>query len=71
MFSFVGDWVLDPFVGTGTTVEASMLAGRNGIGVDVEPQYLDMASKRIRQVFSEVIHPPKRLLERVPAYAVP
>ncbi len=47
MFSFVGDWVLDPFVGTGTTLEAAILTGRKGIGIDVEPSYLRMARRRL------------------------
>lgn len=43
MFSFVGDWVLDPFVGTGTTVKAAIQLGRNAIGLDVEARYLRLA----------------------------
>ena len=47
MFSFVGDTVLDPFLGTGTTSVAAAKWGRNSIGVEVDPQYFDMASKRV------------------------
>lgn len=47
MFSFVGDTVLDPFVGTGTTSLAAGLWGRNSIGVEVEPAYVDIALKRL------------------------
>lgn len=47
MFSFAGDTVLDPFVGSGTTSEAAALWGRNSIGVDVEPSYLHMARARL------------------------
>jgi len=36
MFSFVGDTVLDPFMGTGTTALAAGLWGRNSIGVEIE-----------------------------------
>ncbi len=46
MFSFVGDTVLDPFLGTGTTSLAAALAGRNSVGVEVSPEYLDMARRR-------------------------
>ena len=49
MFSFVGDTVLDPFLGTGTTTVASMKAGRNSLGVEIDPHYLDLAEKRLRQ----------------------
>ena len=47
MFSFVGDTVLDPFMGTGTTNIAAARWGRNSIGVEVDPAYFDMAARRI------------------------
>ena len=46
MFSFVGDTVLDPFLGTGTTSVAAARAGRNSVGVEVDPEYLDLARRR-------------------------
>lgn len=49
MFSFVGDTVIDPFVGTGTTMIAAARAGRNSIGVDIDPTYVRMAERRIRR----------------------
>jgi DNA modification methylase len=49
MFSFVGDTVLDPFMGTGTTTVAAAKWGRNSIGVEIDPHYFEMAEKRIRQ----------------------
>lgn len=48
MFSFVGDTVLDPFVGSGSTPVASALAARNSIGVDINQDYLDLAAGRFR-----------------------
>ncbi|MGQ0525106.1 MAG: DNA-methyltransferase [Betaproteobacteria bacterium] len=47
MFSFVGDTVLDPFMGTGTTNIAAAKWGRNSIGVEVDPKYFEMSEKRI------------------------
>lgn len=47
MFSFVGDTVLDPFMGTGTTNVAAAKWGRNSIGVEVDSDYFEMAAKRI------------------------
>jgi adenine-specific DNA-methyltransferase len=44
-----GDWVLDPFVGSGTTAIAALMHGRRAIGVDVVPEYIAIASERIRQ----------------------
>lgn len=49
MFSFVGDTVLDPFTGTGTTSVAAALAGRSSIGIDIDPGYMDMAHQRLTQ----------------------
>lgn len=49
MFSFVGDTVLDPFMGTATTNVAAAKWGRNSIGVEVDPHYFEMAAKRIER----------------------
>lgn len=50
MFSFVGDTVLDPFEGTGTTTSAAIETERNSIGIDVEPMYIDLIADRLRQL---------------------
>lgn len=47
MFSFVGDTVLDPFLGSGTTMVAASRIGRNSIGVEVDPGYAEMAHRRM------------------------
>ena len=47
MFSFVGDTVIDPFAGTGTTMVAALRADRNSIGLDIDAQYCRMAAKRL------------------------
>jgi site-specific DNA-methyltransferase (adenine-specific) len=47
MFSFAGDTILDPFLGTGSTIVAAMRAGRNSIGNEIEPKYLDRAQTRV------------------------
>ncbi len=49
MFSFAGDVVLDPFMGTGTTTVAAAKWGRNSIGVEIDPHYFTLAEKRIRK----------------------
>ncbi len=41
--------VLDPFVGTGTTLVAAKAAGIKGIGIDIEESYLEIAAKRLAQ----------------------
>jgi DNA modification methylase len=47
MFSFVGDTVLDPFAGTGTTSVAAAKCGRHSIGVEIDPVYFEMAHRRL------------------------
>lgn len=58
MFSFWGDTVLDPFCGTGTTLLAAMKTNRNSIGVEIDPEYCQMALKRLqregRTLFSQI-----------------
>jgi DNA modification methylase len=49
MFSFVGDTVLDPFLGSGTTALAAWRTGRNSIGVEVDADYLALAARRFRK----------------------
>ncbi len=47
MFSFVGDTVLDPFLGSGTTTIAAMQTGRSSVGMEVDPEYVELAHQRI------------------------
>ncbi|MBN1488736.1 MAG: site-specific DNA-methyltransferase [Phycisphaerae bacterium] len=47
MFSFVGDTVLDPFAGTGTTSAAAAMCGRNSIGIEIDPEYFRAALRRV------------------------
>jgi site-specific DNA-methyltransferase (adenine-specific) len=49
MFSFVGDVVLDPFWGTGSTTVAAIKSVRSSIGVEIEPEYIRMGQKRFAQ----------------------
>ena len=58
-----GDWVLDPFNGSGTTGIAASLLGRKYLGIDMEKTYLELASKRreelenedVRQAYKEMV----------------
>lgn len=49
MFSFAGDVVLDPFLGTGTTAVTAIKAGRSSIGYEIEPTYIDLVKRRLAQ----------------------
>lgn len=54
MFSFVGDTVLDPFMGTGTTTVAAAKYGRNSLGFEVDRHYYKLAQKRISEETSSL-----------------
>jgi DNA modification methylase len=54
MFSFVGDTVLDPFLGTGTTTAAAAAIGRNSIGFEIDRFYFDEACKRVTNATSQL-----------------
>jgi modification methylase len=54
MFSFVGDTVLDPFMGTATTSLAAMRWGRSSIGVEIDPHYLEHAQARLARESSDL-----------------
>ena len=43
----VGGIVLDPFSGTGSTVDAAVRLGRKGIGIDLSNQYTEVAKRRL------------------------
>jgi site-specific DNA-methyltransferase (adenine-specific) len=47
LFSFVGDVVLDPFLGSGTTLVACAKLGRKGIGVEIDRNYCEIAKQRL------------------------
>jgi site-specific DNA-methyltransferase (adenine-specific) len=52
MFSFTGDTVLDPFMGTGTTLLAAAKCDRNAIGVELESEYIRIANRRLDKELS-------------------
>jgi DNA modification methylase len=47
MFSFAGDTILDPFLGTGSTTIAAIRTGRNSIGNEIDEHYLKLARTKI------------------------
>jgi DNA modification methylase len=56
MFSFVGDTVLDPFTGTGTTNLAASRWGRNSIGMEVDSAYFDLTRNRLTDKTSNLFN---------------
>ncbi|MDJ0791521.1 MAG: site-specific DNA-methyltransferase [Acidimicrobiia bacterium] len=47
LYTFRGDLVLDPFIGSGSTAVAAVEADRHFVGFDLEPEYLELAERRI------------------------
>lgn len=45
--------ILDPFMGSGTTLVACAKMGRRGIGIELDPGYFDIACERIRKVYAQ------------------
>ena len=50
LFSYVGDVVLDPFLGSGTTLIACLETNRIGIGVEIDKRYCDLAVERSKEM---------------------
>ena len=44
-----GDTVLDPFMGSGTTLVACQKLGRHGIGIEIDPDYFEIACRRVEE----------------------
>ena len=54
--------ILDPFMGSGTTLVACAKLGRKGIGVDLDPDYFDIACRRVEEAYRQpdfFVEPPK------------
>ncbi len=49
LFSFKGDTVLDPFLGSGSTLVASYLLNRKGIGIEIDTRYCEIALERLKK----------------------
>ena len=55
LFSFVGDKVLDPFLGSGTTALEACSNNRIGVGVDIDRKYCALAKQRIEMESSQLL----------------
>jgi len=58
LYSFADDVVLDPFLGSGTTALAARRAGRRFIGYETDPQYVELAEKRLAALTAPTLDTP-------------
>ena len=53
LYTFEGDVVLDPFCGSGTTCIAALETNRHFVGFDIDPGYVELSRRRIREFLIE------------------
>lgn len=77
MFSFVGDTVLDPFCGTGTSMIAAMRSERSSIGIEIDAEYCRMTARYLKAEtadlfldtaiqFEQIVNAPKCMVKESP-----
>jgi site-specific DNA-methyltransferase (adenine-specific) len=69
LFTKKGDYVLDPFMGSGTTIFVAQRMGRNATGIEILPEYFDLVQKTAQPVLQETSSTQMALLEKKGKYA--
>lgn len=64
MFSFVGETVLDPFLGSGTTVKVALELGRNAIGYEIQPAFESIIRRKLGITENALLTPPVTVIRR-------
>jgi site-specific DNA-methyltransferase (adenine-specific) len=55
LYTYAGDLVLDPFIGSGTTALAAVETRRHYVGFDTEPAYIELATQRIAEASGQFL----------------
>lgn len=58
LFTEEGDWVLDPFLGSGTTCQVAQELHRNSVGIEISSEYYDLASSSLKPVQHKLFEKP-------------
>src|SRR3989344_4574787 len=64
IFSKKSETILDPFLGSGTTILSAYILGRKGIGIELSKKYINLTKKRLKELsrsISKDVHNPKIL----------
>ena len=64
MFTFVGDTVLDPFLGSGTTVKAALYLGRNAVGYEVNERFMEIIREKVGLKEAQPLSTPVQMIKR-------
>lgn len=65
-FTDPGETILDPFMGSGTTLVACAKLGRKGIGIELDPDYFQIACERVQKAYEQpdlFVEPPKQAVQ--------
>ncbi len=54
LYTFKGEVVLDPFMGSGTTAIAALMTERHFVGYEINPKYVELANRRIEEFKKEL-----------------
>ena len=57
LYTYRGEWVLDPFMGSGSTAVAAVRTGRRWVGYDVDPDYCGIARRRAAAAAARLFEP--------------
>jgi len=68
MFSFVGDAILDPFLGSGTTSLSARNLGRNSVGYEINSEFLPVIKKKLQAEQTDLHQTSYEFLEKKTAY---
>jgi site-specific DNA-methyltransferase (adenine-specific) len=71
-FTMPGQLILDPFMGSGTTLVACAKLGRAGIGIELDPAYFDIACRRVEAAYAQpdmFIEPPPKAIQNAMNFA--
>ncbi|MGI9643468.1 MAG: DNA methyltransferase [Acidimicrobiia bacterium] len=49
LYTYKDDLILDPFIGSGSAAVAAVETGRHFVGFDLDPEYLEIAERRIQE----------------------